>query len=65
MNMEALTVQETAAFLGVSLRTVMNLIARGRFPGAYRLDPGVERSPYRIPVEDVKKFDENRKGGSK
>ena len=52
---KSFTVAEAAKELRVSDRTIRNLIDRGRFPNAYRLDPG-SRSVYRIPVADVEAF---------
>ena len=50
------TVDEVAAILQVTDRTVRNLINRGRFPGAHKIDPDLSRSPYRIPKTDLEKF---------
>lgn len=57
-----LSVNSTAERLRVSPRTVLNMIERGRFPGAYKIDPLAETSAWRIPVEAVEKFEELRKG---
>lgn len=57
-----LTVDEVADRLGVSNRTVRNFIERGHFPNAYRVDPTVPKSHYRIPKEDVDRFEKIRKG---
>jgi excisionase family DNA binding protein len=48
-----LSVHQVAEILQVTPRTVRNLISRGRFPGAYKIDPESNRSPYRIPKEDL------------
>lgn len=50
------SVSELAELLNVTTRTVRNLIQRGRFPGAHRIDPGSEKSSYRIPRKDVEAF---------
>ncbi len=51
-----LSVSEAARLLGVTPRTVRNLIVRGRFPGAFRIDPLARRSNYRIPLDDIERF---------
>ena len=35
------------------LRTVRNLINRGWFRGAHKIDPESNNSPFRIPEQDV------------
>ena len=57
-------VDEVAEILNVTPRTVRNLIARGRFPNAYRIDPSNNRSHHRIPVSDLEKFLEKQKKAS-
>ena len=57
-----LTVEEVSLRLGVSDRTVRNMILRGSLPGAYRLDPHSTKSPYRIPVESVEAIEQARGG---
>jgi excisionase family DNA binding protein len=57
-----LTVEEAARRLGVSEKTVRNMIDRGSLPGAYKLDPRVERSPYRIPLGAVEALELARGG---
>jgi excisionase family DNA binding protein len=37
LSEDALTVRETAARLGVSIRQVMTLVANGQLPGSYKL----------------------------
>ena len=51
-----LSVREVAEILQVSNRTVINLIERGRFPGAHKIDQLAKNSPYRIPRQAVKPF---------
>jgi hypothetical protein len=36
------------------------LIAEGRFPGTYKLDPKKQTSPYRIPIQDIEAFEQAR-----
>ena len=48
-------VEQVAAILGVTPRTVHNLIARGRFPGAHKIDPAC-KSVWRIPVGEVQQY---------
>ncbi len=58
-----LTTRQVAERLEVTLRTVQRWVDIGRFPGAYRLDPDANRSPYLIPVADVEAFEERRQAG--
>ena len=58
------TTSEVAALLKVTPQTVINLINRGRFPGAYKIDPLSSNSAYRIPVGDVEKYIEKQRGKS-
>jgi predicted transcriptional regulator len=62
MAEQVLTVEEVASRLGVTGRTVRNMIERGAFPRAYQLDPTTKKSPYRIPVGDVESIEQKRKG---
>jgi excisionase family DNA binding protein len=57
---EYYTVEQVAQLLGVSSRTIRNLINRGRFPGAHRIDPDSKKSTWRIPVSTVDKFQEKQ-----
>ena len=54
------TVEQVAEALKVTPRTVRNLIERGRFPGAYKIDPQSERSTWRIPEDDLVQFKERQ-----
>jgi len=58
------TTNEVAALLKVTPQTVINLINRGRFPGAYKIDPLSINSAYRIPIGDVEKYIEKQRGKS-
>jgi predicted DNA-binding transcriptional regulator AlpA len=51
-----LKVEQVAEMLSVTPRTVRNLIKRGRFPGAYKLDPESTKSTYQIPYNDVENY---------
>jgi transcriptional regulator with XRE-family HTH domain len=51
-----LTVDQVATKLNVSPRTVRNLIKRGRFPNAKKMDPLAEKSTYQIPETDVHNY---------
>jgi excisionase family DNA binding protein len=53
--MTDLSVSQVAVILNCSSRHVLNLIHRGAFPNAFKLDPN-SRSVYRIPKKDVDKF---------
>jgi excisionase family DNA binding protein len=60
--MSFLTVTQIAKRLAVSNRTVLNLIDRGRFPNAYKIDPMAKRITWRIPIKDVETFELQQKG---
>jgi excisionase family DNA binding protein len=64
MNQTLFTVEQVAHRLGVSDRTIRNMIDRGSFPHAYRLDPNSNRSPFRIPQEDIENIEKLRKRGN-
>lgn len=53
---ELIRVSEAAALLQVHPQTVRNLIIRGYFPGAQKIDPARTNSPIRIPKEEVKQY---------
>ncbi|MEJ2708870.1 MAG: helix-turn-helix domain-containing protein [Anaerolineales bacterium] len=57
-----LSVDQVADILEVSNRTVLNLIHRGRFPGAHKIDPESIRSPYRIPKPDLESYIAKQRG---
>jgi len=50
-----LSTGEAAKELGVSERTIQNWIRRadGPFPGAFKLNPSLPNSPYRIPRQNI------------
>jgi excisionase family DNA binding protein len=54
------TATQAAQILGVTDRMVRKLIEKGRFPNAYRVDPFNPNSPYRIPKQDVERFQQAR-----
>ena len=56
MIIKYLTTKEIADQLQVTERTVTNLIRRGYFPGARKIDPRRLNSPYRIPESEFKNF---------
>ena len=58
------TTREVADMLNVTRQTVVSLIDRGRFPGAYKIDPLSSNSAYRIPIRDVEKYIEKQRGKS-
>ena len=51
-----LSVNQVASILQVSTRTIRNLVSRGHFPGARRVDPSLPKSPYQIPEKDVQEY---------
>ena len=53
MTGEELTTKEVANILNCSVMTVTELVKRGHFPGARKMDPTRRNSPLRIPREDV------------
>ncbi len=57
-----LTVEQVAARLMVTPRTVPNMTRRGSLPGSYRLDPNIDHSPYRVPVVAVELIEAQRSG---
>jgi excisionase family DNA binding protein len=57
--MKELSVIQVAEILKCTPRTVINLIKRGAFPNAYKLDPNA-KSVYRIPKSDVDKLIKQR-----
>ena len=59
-----LKVSQVAKRLGVSVKTINEWIKNGDFPGTTKLNPGVKRSPYRIPEKAVEAFEEKRKSFS-
>lgn len=50
-----LTISQVAVILKRTSRHVLNLVNRGRFPNAYKMDPG-SKSIYLIPRSDVDAF---------
>jgi len=59
--MADLTVKQAAQRLNTKPRTVQSWIARGHFPNAYKLNPHARNSPYRIPENDVQRFEKDRR----
>jgi excisionase family DNA binding protein len=60
-----LSTNEVADRLQVSHKTVINLINRGKFPGAHKIDPEKQRSSYRIPEQEVKDYIDKLLGDNK
>jgi hypothetical protein len=57
-----LTVKEVAERLGLDERTAGHYVAKGYFPGAYKVNPfAARRSPWRIPEDAVIAFEEKRR----
>lgn len=57
---KTLTVTEAADRLQVTTRAVQKWIAAGSFPNAYKLNPDLSNSPYRIPESDVRALEAKR-----
>lgn len=55
-NIYCVSTRDVAKRLAVTERTVVNLIHRGFFPGAFKIDPTRRNSPYRIPWSDYEKY---------
>ena len=52
---ERLTVAEAAEACGVAPITIRRALAAGRLPGAEKEVPGRRTSPWRIPIEDLRR----------
>lgn len=52
---KSLTIAQVAVLLSCSHRHVLNLLSRGHFPHAYKMDPST-RSRFLIPQADVDRF---------
>jgi hypothetical protein len=61
---EFLTARQAAVRLQISYQKVHVLIAEGRFPGTYKLDPQKQTSPYRIPIQDIEAFEQARQAST-
>lgn len=57
---KVLTTTEAAKRLGVTSRSILAWIQQGHLPNAYRLNPGMPRSPHRIPESDIVAFEKKR-----
>ena len=51
-----LTAKEVAALVGCHYATIPDLVKRGHFPGARKLDPTKRNSPYKIPRQAVEAY---------
>ena len=56
-----LTVRQVADRLRVTPRAIQQWLNAGSFPNAYRLNPHLPHSPWRIPVADVDAIRAQRK----
>ena len=54
--MKEYSVAQVAELFDVHKMTVYRWIDAGHFPGAHKLTPGGQTSPYRIPEEDIEAF---------
>jgi len=59
MNEKMIRVKAAAQMLQVSPATIRNMIDRGHFPGARKIDPSRPNSPYRIPRSEVQSKTQN------
>lgn len=51
-----LTSKQAADLIGCHWATIGDLVKRGHFPNARKLDPTKRNSPYRLPLDEVEKF---------
>lgn len=59
--MADLSVKEVAKRLGLDERTTSRYVAKGLFPGAYKLNPfSLRRSEWRVPEDAVIAFERKR-----
>lgn len=52
---DLIRIKDAAKMLQVSPATIRNMIDRGKFPGAVKIDPSRRNSPYRIPRQEILK----------
>jgi len=57
------TSEQAAKLLGVTPRHVAWLVSTGKLPGATKVNPEGETSPYIIPLDEVKALIKKRKTG--
>ena len=50
------TTSELAKLIGCTNRTIRNMIDRGRFPNAHKLDPDSESSTWIVPFTDYHNY---------
>jgi hypothetical protein len=60
---EFINSSEAARRLSVTSRTITRWVLDGYFPGAFKVNPHAERSPYLIPVSAVEEFERMRQEG--
>lgn len=65
MELDLIRITEAAQMLQVSKQTVRNMIDRGHFPGAKKMDPTRRNSPYRIPRAEVSALADGNKIGQR
>jgi predicted DNA-binding transcriptional regulator AlpA len=61
MDEKFLTAPEVGKMLGVTSACVNRWLDAGEFPGAYRCNPNLKKSRWRIPRGDVELFVEKRR----
>lgn len=61
MDDNYLTAPAVGKILGVTSACVNNWLDAGEFPGAYRVNPHLKRSHWRIPRGDIDLFIEKRR----
>jgi len=58
--MEIITASQLADLAGVTRQAIHDAIEHGHFPGARKLDPDRETSPYLIPLDQAKAWMKKR-----
>lgn len=61
MSGDFVTVAQAAKRLDVTTRTIVRWIENGRFPGAFKIDPGIDNSPFLIPMDSFLAYESERK----
>jgi predicted site-specific integrase-resolvase len=55
------SVKEAAKRLGVASKTINHWLSQDTFPNAYKLNPNMANSPYRIPEDDIVRIEMQRR----
>jgi predicted site-specific integrase-resolvase len=63
MQTDYMRTTEAAERLGVSTRTITRWVERGYFPGAFKVNPEADNSPYMIPLSAIEALERKRREG--